>query len=215
MIEPQLHECQIEYTSQDIKPDAIKIGMLHNIQVVKAVIKSLEKIKVRKIIYDPVMVSTSGAKLINDNCIKYIKKNFLSKISLLTPNIQEAEIISGKKIKNYNDMKVALKRILSMGVKNVLIKGGHLKGDYVIDIFSNSKEIIMFKNRKLKTKNTHGTGCTLSSAIATFYACGKDLKKSCYLSINYVKDAIRTAPNYGKGNGPINHINNFKLNKKL
>ena len=102
-----------------------------------------------------------------------------------------------------------------MGAKNVLIKGGHLKSKVIKDIFVNKKEIKFFENKKLITKNTHGTGCTLSSAITTFFSCGKLLKKSCELGIKYVNQAIRSNPNYGKGYGPINHLSSIIINKKF
>ena len=105
--------------------------------------------------------------------------------------------------------------LLKLGAKNVLIKGGHLKSNIKFDIFVNKKEISIFKNKKINTKNTHGTGCTLSSAIATFYSCGKTLKKSCEMAINYVNHAIGTGPNYGKGHGPINHLNTIIIKKNF
>ena len=197
---------QIEFTVKDIKPDAIKIGMLHSEKTIKAVMDSLNKIKVKKIILDPVMVSTSGHKLINKKCINFIKYNLIKNVTLITPNIPESEILTNIKIKDINDMKLASKKLLKMGAKNVLIKGGHLKTDEIVDIFLNKNSLKLFKNKKIKSNNTHGTGCTLSSAIATYYSCGKELKKSCYLAIKYVNDAIISAPNYGKGNGPINHL---------
>lgn len=205
---------QIEYTCKDIMPDVIKIGMLHKYKIALSVLKSLKKIKFNKIILDPVIVSTSGVKLIDDKSIKLIKSKFIKKVLLLTPNIPEAEILSGNKIYNTNDMIVASKKIINMGAKNVLLKGGHLKSKIITDVFLNKKKnISIFKNKKIITKNTHGTGCSLSSAIATYYSCGKDLKTSCFLAIKYVNHALRTAPNYGKGNGPINHINNIKIKK--
>ena len=111
-------------------------------------------------------------------------------------------------------MILSAKNLVKMGAKNVLLKGGHLKGKMIIDIFANSKEIKIFKNKKIFTKNLHGTGCSLSSAIATYYSCGKTLKKSCELAINYVNHAIISSPNYGKGNGPINHLTSIKIDKK-
>ena len=105
--------------------------------------------------------------------------------------------------------------LLKLGVKNVLLKGGHRKSKYMQDILLNRKEIKIFKNKKIKTKNTHGTGCTLSSAIATFLSCGKPLKKSCELGIKYVNQAIRSNPSYGRGHGPINHLNSIIINKKF
>ena len=157
------------------------------------------------------MVSTSGVKLVNENCIKMIKNKLIKNVTLVTPNIYEAEIISGMKINNMNDMTTAIRKILNKGAKNVLLKGGHLNSNQIFDIFGNNKVLKIFKKKKIITKNTHGTGCSLSSAIATFYSCGKDLKNSCSLAIKYVNQAIKTAPKYGKGNGPINHLN--KINK--
>jgi hydroxymethylpyrimidine kinase/phosphomethylpyrimidine kinase len=105
--------------------------------------------------------------------------------------------------------------LLKFGVKNVLLKGGHRKSKYMKDILLNKKEIKIFKNKRIKTKNTHGTGCTLSSAIATFLSYGKPLKKSCELGIKYVNQGIGSNPNYGKGHGPINHLNSIIINKKF
>ena len=110
-------------------------------------------------------------------------------------------------------MKFAGKKLLKLGAKNVLIKGGHRKSKYIEDVYLNNKEIIIFKSNRIKTKNTHGTGCTLSSTIATFLSCGKPLKISCELGIKYVNQAIKSNLNYGKGHGPINHLNSIKLIK--
>ncbi len=205
---------QIEFTTKDIRPDTIKIGMLHSPSVINSVIKSLKKIKVKKIILDPVMVAKGGAKLIDKKSIKILKNNLIKKVSLITPNIPEAEILSNTKILSIEDMIFAANRLLSLGARNVLIKGGHLPSKLVIDIFVNKNEIAKFCNKRYNTNNTHGTGCTLSSAIATFYSCGKTLKKSCEMAINYVNHAIGTGPNFGKGHGPINHLNTFNIKKK-
>tara|TARA_Y100001970_G_scaffold36977_1_gene45630 strand:- start:19 stop:831 length:813 start_codon:yes stop_codon:yes gene_type:complete len=206
---------QIEFTSKDIKPDVIKIGMLHSQGIINSVIKSLKKIKVNKIILDPVMVSKSGTKLINNQSIKILKLKLLKQVTLVTPNIPEAEILTNTKIKNTEDMIYASNILIKLGAKNVLIKGGHLKSKIMNDIFVNKNEISIFKNRKINTKNTHGTGCTLSSAIATYYSCGKTLKKSCEMAIKYVNHAIGTGPQFGKGHGPINHLNTININKKF
>ena len=206
---------QIEFTSKDIKPDAIKIGMLHSSKVINTVINSLNKIRVKKIILDPVMVAKGGTKLIDDKSIQILKTRLMKKVTLITPNIPEAEILTQTKIKNTKDMIIAGKKLLKLGVKNVLIKGGHLKSSHVFDIFLNKKEEKIFKSKKINTKNTHGTGCTLSSAIATYFSCGKTLKKSCGMAINYVNHSIGTGPRYGKGHGPINHISVININKNF
>tara|TARA_Y100000992_G_scaffold291963_1_gene248922 strand:+ start:404 stop:1213 length:810 start_codon:yes stop_codon:yes gene_type:complete len=204
---------QIEFTSKDIKPDAIKIGMLHSESVIKAVIKSLNKINIKKIILDPVMVAKGGQRLVNKKSINVLKNNLLKKVTLVTPNIPEAEVLSGISIKTIEDMVYAAKKINILGIKNVLIKGGHLETKKIYDVLLSNNKVEIFNSKKISTKNTHGTGCTLSSAIATFYSCGKTLKKSCELGINYVNRAIMTGPNYGIGHGPINHINNIEISK--
>ena len=214
-IEPMVISKQIEFSAKDIRPNAVKVGMLHSKQVIKNVIKSLNKIKVKKIILDPVMVAKGGTKLINSSAIEIIKKNLMKKTFLITPNIPEAEILSKTKIYTLKDMINAGEILIGLGAKNVLIKGGHLKSKQINDILLNRKIIKVFKSRKYNTKNTHGTGCTLSSAIATYLSCGKDLIKSCELGIKYVNEAIRSNLNLGKGNGPINHLNSITLNKKF
>ena len=206
---------QIIHTTKDIKPDAIKIGMLHSKQVISEVYKSLHKIKIKKIILDPVMIAKGGSKLITDQAIDFMKKKLLKKVSLITPNLPEAEVLTGIKIRNKDDMILAGNKLIEFGVSNVLIKGGHLKSKKLYDVFVNKKEIKIFSNKRLNTKNTHGTGCTLSTAITSFFSCGKTLKKSCELGIKYVNSAILTNPNYGKGHGPINHVNSMKIKQRF
>ena len=112
-------------------------------------------------------------------------------------------------------MIIVAQKLIRLGAKNVLIKGGHLKGEFVHDIYVNNEDIKIFNSKRVKTKNTHGTGCTLSSAVATFLSCGKPVKKSCELGIKYVNLAIKSNPNYGKGHGPVNHLNSMSINKKF
>ena len=206
---------QVIFTSNDIKPDAIKIGMLHSTKVIDSVIKSLDIIKVKKIVLDPVMVAKSGTKLIDDYAIKTLKSKLIKRVTLITPNIPEAEILTRIQIRTKEDMIFAANKLLALGAKNVLIKGGHLDSKFVYDIFVNKSEIKIFNSHRYRTKNTHGTGCTLSSAITTFLSCGKPIKKSCELGIKYVSSAIKTNPNYGKGHGPINHLNTMSINRKF
>ena len=208
-------EKQIIFTCKDIKPDAIKIGMLHSPSVIKSVINAINKIKAKKIILDPVMIAKGGAKLINNKAIQILKNKLIKKVILITPNIPEAEILTKTKIKSVDDMIHTGKIFLNLGARNVLIKGGHLNTRNLHDVFLNKDEIKIFKNKKITTKNTHGTGCTLSSAITTFFSCGKPLKKSCELGIKYVSNAIGSKINYGKGHGPINHLNSIIVNKKF
>jgi hydroxymethylpyrimidine/phosphomethylpyrimidine kinase len=214
-IVPREISSQIEFTSKDIKPDAIKIGMLHSSKVINKVIDSINIIKIKKIILDPVMVAKGGAKLIDNKAIRLLKNQLIKKVSLITPNIPEAEVLTGIKIKTKEDMIFAASILIRLGAKNVFIKGGHLHSKIVHDIFVNKKEIKIFKNRRIATSNTHGTGCSLSSAISTFFSCGKTLKKSCELATKYVNHSIRSNLNFGKGHGPINHLSSVFIEKRF
>ena len=213
-VRPKEIEKQIVFTCKDIKPDAIKIGMLHSSEVILSVIRALKKVKTKKIVLDPVMVAKGGFKLINEKAIKTLREKLMKKAYLITPNIPEAEVLTKTKIKNLEGMIHAANILLKLGVKNVLVKGGHRNTKTMNDVFLSRKELKIFKNKKIKTKNTHGTGCTLSSAIATFFACGKTLNKSCELGIKYVNQSIRSNLNYGKGHGPINHLCSINIDRK-
>ena len=197
---------QIVYTSKDIKPDAIKIGMLHSTKVINKVFTSLNQIKIKKIILDPVMVAKGGAKLISEPSSFYDEKKLLKKVTLITPNIPEAEILSGVKILSKEDMIFAANELIKIGVPKCFNKRWSSANKKVNDIFVNKNEIKIFISNRFNTKNTHGTGCTLSTAITSFLSCGKPLKKSCELGIKYVNSAILTNPKIGKGHGPINHL---------
>ncbi len=214
-ISPKEIEKQILFTCKDIKPDAIKIGMLNSSKIIFSVTKALKKVKTKKIILDPVMVAKGGFKLINDKAIKTLRQKLITKTQLITPNIPEAEVLTKIKINSVEDMVYAANILLKFGVKNILIKGGHRNSKIMSDVFLNNQELRIFKNKKIKTKNTHGTGCTLSSAIATFLGCGKTLNKSCELGIKYVNQSIRSNLNYGKGQGPINHLNSIKIKREF
>lgn len=202
---------QITMILDDIGTNAVKIGMLHNARIIKCVYRILKKYKLKNIVLDPVMIAKSGTKLINSSSIIYLKKLLLPLSNLVTPNIPEAEVLTGYSISNKEDMVKAAKKILNMGSKNVLLKGGHLKNKMIFDILATKKGIKIFSKRKIRTKNTHGTGCTLSSAIATCLSQKKNILKSCKISIKYVERAIASAPGYGKGFGPLNHLVSFNL----
>ena len=214
-IDPKEISNQIIFTASDIKPDAIKIGMLHSVKVIESVVRSLDDIKIKKIVLDPVMVAKGGTKLIDNDAIQSLKVKLIKRAMLITPNIPEAEILTKTKIRSKEDMIFAANKLIQSGAKNVLIKGGHLKSKFVQDIFVNKYDIKIFCSPRYKTKNTHGTGCTLSTAITTFLSCGKPIKKSCELGIKYVNSAIKTNPNYGKGHGPINHLSTMSINRKF
>ena len=198
----------------DIGTNAVKIGMLHNSTIIKCVYKILKKYKLKNIVLDPVMIAKGGKRLINSNAIKHLKKMLLPLSNLVTPNIPEAETLTGYSILNKEDMIRAGKKILNMGAKNVLIKGGHLREKMIFDVLITKKGIKIFSKKKIKTRNTHGTGCTLSSALATCLSQKKKLVQSCKISLKYVNDAIISAPGYGKGFGPLNHLTSINLKNK-
>jgi len=202
---------QITMVLDDIGANAVKIGMLYNVGIIKCVYRILKKYKLKNIVLDPVMVAKGGAKLINNSSIEYLKKLLLPLSDIVTPNIPEAEVLTGYLILNRKDMIKAAKKILNMGPKNVLLKGGHLKNRMIFDILVTKKGIKIFSKRKIITKNTHGTGCTLSSALATCLSQKKNILKSCKISLKYVDRAITSAPGYGKGFGPLNHLVSFSL----
>ena len=206
---------QILFTAKDIKPNAIKIGMLHSTKIIETIIRSLKIIKIKKIVLDPVMIAKGGTKLIDDKAIKLLKDKLIKRVTLITPNIPEAEILTNTKIRSKEDMIFAAYKLIEIGASNVLIKGGHLTSKIVQDILVTKSDIKIFKSKRYKTNNTHGTGCTLSSAITTFLSCGKPIKKSCELGINYVNSGIKSNPKYGKGHGPINHLNTISIERKF
>ncbi len=204
---------QITMVLDDIGTNAVKIGMLHNTSIIKCIYKILKKYKLRNIVLDPVMIAKGGAKLVNENSIKHLKKLLIPLCSIITPNIPEAEVLTGYSISNKKDMIKAANKIINMGAKNVLLKGGHLKNKMIFDIFVSKRKVKIFPKRKIKTKNTHGTGCTLSSALATCLSQKKNMYKSCKISLDYVDKAILTAPGYGKGFGPLNHLVSLNLRR--
>ena len=202
---------QITMILDDIGANGVKIGMLHNSSIIKCVYNILKKYKLKNVVLDPVMISKGGTKLLNNNSIKYLRKLLLPLSNLVTPNIPEAEVLTGYPISDKEDMIRAAKKILSMGSKNVLLKGGHLKSKMICDILVTKKGIKVFSKKKIRTRKTQGAGCTLSSALATCLSQKKNIIKSCKISLRYVDKAIASAPGYGKGFGPLNHLVSFNL----
>jgi len=202
---------QITMVLDDIGADGVKIGMLHNTSLIKCVHKVLKKYRLKNIVLDPVMIAKGGTKLLNNNSIKYLTTLLLPLCDVVTPNIPEAEVLTGYSISNKEDMIKAAKKIISMGAKSVLLKGGHLKNKMIFDILVSKKKIKIFPKRKVKTRNTHGTGCTLSSALTAYLSQKNNIYKSCKFSLRYVDQAILSAPGYGKGFGPLNHLVSFNL----
>ena len=195
---------QINSITNDLAPDVVKIGMLADLEIIKYISMNLSSYK---IVLDPVMVATSGDVLVSDDVITSIKNNLISKSFLITPNIYEAEILSEVKICNVEDQIECGIKLLKLGCKNVLIKGGHGNSHNVYDVLITSDgDEHIFKSNKIKSTNTHGTGCSLATAIATNIGLGKNIKESIKVSIDYVQSGIKNAPDFGSGNGPIRHF---------
>ena len=205
-IDPDFVRLQIEVCANDIGVDAIKIGMLHNDKNMTAAAKALQShLPNVPTVVDPVMFAKSGAKLMTDDAVRMIKVELMPLTTLLTPNIPEAEALAGMKITNMEDMKHCAMMLRTMGPEAVLLKGGHMPGDTVMDILVGEDDIVTLVKPRITTKHTHGTGCTLSSAIATGLAKGLSLTRAVQIAHDYVNQAIKTAPGLGRGYGPLNH----------
>ena len=195
---------QINSVTNDLPPDIVKIGMLADEEIINHISNNISDYK---IVLDPVMVATSGDVLVSDEIINSIKDKLINKSFLITPNILEAEILSEMKINNLENQTEAGIKLLKLGCKNVLIKGGHGNSDNINDVLITSDgDQHIFKSNKIISKNTHGTGCSLASAVATNLGQGLDIKESIKISIEYVQNGIKNAPDFGSGNGPIRHF---------
>lgn len=196
---------QIDCVFEDIYPSAVKIGMLPSVDAMKIVAENLKNYKAKNIVVDPVMYSKNGYPLMDVENINTLINTVVPLADIITPNIPEAEAISNMTIKTVDDMKLSAQKIINMGCKSVIVKGGHHIGD-AIDVLYDGKEFYTFKTKKIDTKNTHGTGCTLSSAIASNLALGKDMKNAVKLAKDYVTTAITHSLSLGKGCGPTHHF---------
>lgn len=199
---------QIKAVMDDIKPAAIKIGMVHSAELVHAIATQL-KLYAVPVVLDPVMVATSGDKLIEDNTIALLKQELLPLAEVVTPNLDEAQILAGMQIQDVADMKEAARIILETGCRSVLVKGGHLQGPRLYDVYLHQDgNLRVFESAAIESHNTHGTGCTLSSAIAAFLAKGTSLPEAIEQARHYVYRAIDEGKDVktGEGHGPLNHF---------
>ena len=220
-VPPEIVAGQIRAVMDDIKPKAVKIGMVNDAETIKAIADALADYDIEHIVVDPVMVSTSGSKLMQDDAIKVFIEKLLPMSTLITPNIYEAEILAGKKITDEDAMNDVAGEILSKGAEAVLIKGGHIEGDKKVDLLYNairktearSSEITMmigdsFESETVETRNTHGTGCTLSAAIASNLAMGLGINKAIDKAKYWLTSALIAGADVeiGSGHGPVNHF---------
>ena len=211
-ITPEMIGKQIDAIFEDINVDAVKIGMVSKIESIKVIAEMLRKYNPQNIVLDPVMISKSGYALLEHEAVKTLIAELLPLSTVVTPNAPETEKISGIKIKSVEDMKMAARIIHEMGAEYVLVKGGHIEGSHSTDILFDGKSFNVYEAEHIKTKNTHGTGCTLSSAIASNLALGMDIASAVDNAKKYITSAIMHSLAIGKGNGPTHHF--YELYKK-
>jgi hydroxymethylpyrimidine/phosphomethylpyrimidine kinase len=200
---------QIQAVLSDIGTDAIKTGMLANAEIIAAIADALTATSA-PLVLDPVMIATSGARLIDPSALDQLAGRLFARAHVITPNIPEAEALTGLIIHDRASMLAAATNLLALGPQAVLIKGGHLPGEHVIDLLLNHDGARWFEDPKIDTRHTHGTGCTLASAIATGVAQGMLLFDAVARARHYVRRAIETAPGFGHGHGPLNHGFSFQ-----
>jgi hydroxymethylpyrimidine/phosphomethylpyrimidine kinase len=203
-VTPSFVEKQLDCIFQDIRPDAIKIGMLSNADIIKSIVNKLKYYKAEKIVLDPVMVSTSGSQLLNSEAMETLMGELFELADIITPNLPETSAICGISIETTEDMLLAAKMIRERYQGSILIKGGHLKGTADDLLFADDKAYWL-EEIKIENSNTHGTGCTLSSAIACNLALGYTIQESVKRAKVYITGALKDGLNLGKGSGPLNH----------
>lgn len=197
---------QIKACLDDIGADAMKTGMLHDANVIETVASSLSsQSKKAPLVIDPVMVAKSGAALLKNEAVAALITHLIPLATIITPNIPEAGALTGRAIHTPDDMKAALPELAKLGARAVLLKGGHLQGPMVVDMLWENGTVTQWASPRIDTKHTHGTGCTLASALATLLTQGLSLKDACGVARAYVEGAIINAPALGHGHGPLNH----------
>jgi hydroxymethylpyrimidine/phosphomethylpyrimidine kinase len=197
---------QIEAVAGDMGADAVKVGMLATVAIVEAVAAAIAQLDLPHVVVDPVMVAKGGDRLLEAEAVAAIRTELLPRAHIVTPNIPEAEVLSGLTIRSIDDMRAAGDRILALGPRVVLVKGGHLDGPESVDVACTAHGTFELRTARIDTRHTHGTGCTLSSAIAANLALGLDDRTALTRAREYLDGAIRHAPGIGRGHGPLGHF---------
>ncbi len=213
-VSADLVTAQIEAVVSDIGAHAAKTGMLANAAIVEAVSAAVRDLEIPLLVVDPVMIAKSGDRLIDDEAVGALKTELLRQAFLVTPNIPEAEALAGITIRTDQDRYEAARRIAAMGVTAVVIKGGHLPSDDIPNLLFEHGEFVEFRHARVPGRHTHGTGCTFSAAITSHLALGRSLRDAIPLAQQYVADAIRQAPDLGRGHGPMNHFFTFNVHSE-
>ncbi|MES2878017.1 MAG: bifunctional hydroxymethylpyrimidine kinase/phosphomethylpyrimidine kinase [Pseudomonadota bacterium] len=207
-VPPQMLRDQIDAVLEDIGADAVKIGMLHAPDIVRTVAEAIDRHSLKNVVFDPVMVATSGAALIDDTAVDVLVRELFPRVAVITPNLDEAALLVGRPLTSAQDMEQAALALLDQGARAILLKGGHLPGDAVIDLLvTNNGEKIWMQAARIHSPNTHGTGCTLSSAMAAHLALGATLVDAVQLARTFVRDALQAGAQVrtGQCGGPLNH----------
>jgi hydroxymethylpyrimidine/phosphomethylpyrimidine kinase len=205
-VPPDFIAQQMRLVLEDLGADALKTGMLHSAAVIEVVADTIEALAPRTpLVVDPVMVAKGGARLLEPDAVAALKRRLLVHATVLTPNIPEAEALAGTTIRDVADMRHAAQSLLTLGPDAVLLKGGHLDSDTIVDVLATTDGLQSFEDPRINTTSTHGTGCTLASAIATGLAQGLGIAAAVTRARAYVRRAIETAPGFGHGHGPLNH----------
>ncbi len=205
-VDPAFIAQQIEVVLTDIGADALKTGMLHSAEVIDTVVAALRRHAPGvPLVVDPVMVAKGGHRLLLSEAETALRDRLMPMAALLTPNLPEAEVLAGFPVRVEADMARAAEKLMSLGAKAVLMKGGHLDGDRVVDLLFHDGRLDRFEDARIQSRSTHGTGCTLASAIAAGLAQKMSLRDAVARARSYVREAIATAPGYGQGHGPLNH----------
>ena len=197
---------QIDAVASDIGADAVKTGMLANAAIVQAVAEAVTRLTLPFLVVDPVMIAKGGDRLLEPAAVEAVRARLLPLAHVVTPNIPEAEELAGMSIRSLDEMRVAGRRILQLGPRVVLVKGGHLEGEESVDIACIGGDVLEFRGERIPSRHTHGTGCTLASAIAANLALGHDVREAIGRARAYVEGAIRHAPGIGAGHGPLGHF---------
>ena len=209
-VPPTFVEGQIRAVLSDIRPASVKIGMVNDGEIISCIAKCLHEFKPQHVIVDPVMISSSGRRLMDDSAIGILTGQLIPETTLITPNLNEAEVLTGHRVSNIEEMEIAAKEILRYGCDAVLVKGGHLQGGKMIDVLqlANHEKPFLFSAPQIESKNTHGTGCTLSSAIATYLALGESMHAAIEKAKTYLFEGLKAGKNIhiGEGHGPLNHL---------
>ena len=204
-LDPEMVKAQIDAIFSDIRVDAVKIGMVSNAEIIRQIAASLREWGATNIVVDPVMVSKSGHRLLNPEAIEALKNELLPLAAIVTPNLPEAAELLGHEVPGEQGMEEAARKIHALGAKSVLVKGGHLEGE-AVDVLFDGTRVIRLANPRLKNNNTHGTGCTLSSAIAAYIARGCELEQAVAKAKEYLTGAIENGFSVGHGVGPVHHF---------